>query len=169
MDEIALWEQVHCCFDEDDGSLPSVAIESLSASEVGLIFEAFTREGRVTTEEPVFHDQQTDQMLPLNSVSNAAKLVGDLKASPFHLAFGGVTSNGQELPELGVLFFQDSIAVDYRMGKAWDSTKVLAFFTWLKHLVGLTESGKVVACTSDGPPSPEKFDAAWQAFLPVGL
>lgn len=169
MNESALWEVVHCCFDEDDGSLPTIAIESLSASEIELVFETLIREGRILTEEPFFHDQQTDKMLPLNSVPNAAKLVAEFKASPFHVIIGDICINGQELPELGIFFFQDSIAVDYRMGGEWNAAKVFAFFVWLKHLISLTESGKVITCTQDGPPSPEAFDAAWQTFLSVGL
>lgn len=160
-----LWNQVHRCFDADDGSLPSIAIESLSPSDLSLIYETLTRDGRVSSVDPVFHDKQSDSMLLLNSVANAAKLVAEYKASPFHLTFSGISSNNRELPELGVFFFQDSISIDYRMGAVWDSALVFAYFAWLKHIVRMTESGKLAACTSDGPPYPEEFDRAWHAFL----
>ncbi len=102
MNEKDLWKHVHCCFDSDDGSLPSIAIEPLRVSEIALIFQILTLEGRIVSESPEFHDQSTDQMRRLESVSNAAKLVAEFKASPFHLVFEGIRSGSQELPELGL-------------------------------------------------------------------
>lgn len=169
MNENVLWEAVRICFHEDDGSLPTIEVEPLRISEIELIFEMLIREGEVTSDDPVFYDQQIDKLLPITSVPNAAKLVAKSEASPFHMAFEGICCNGQELPELGFFFFQDCIAVDYRMGQTWNSAKVFAFFVWLKDFLSLTESAKVKASSSEGPPSPEIFNAAWQEFLSGGL
>ncbi|MCG6157277.1 hypothetical protein [Rubinisphaera margarita] len=165
MDKDALWDIVHGCFDEDDGSLPSIAIQPLTPEEIALIFEIFVREGRITTEEPAFHDQQSDKLIPLDSVKNAASLVANYKASPFHLVVRDICFRGHQLPELGMFVFQESIEVDYRMGDDWDATTVFAFFEWLKYLVGQTKNGELAACTREGPPFSEQFDEAWHRFM----
>jgi len=164
MNESTLWNYVHICFDDNDGSLPSIDIENLDAAEIAHIFEVLMLEGKAQLEEAEFYSLENNSMKSINSVSNAARLVPEFKASPFHLVFSGFHVNGREIPELGVFFFQDSISIDYRMGKNWNAYNLYAFFVFLNRIVKMTKQGQVIASVSDGPPYPECFNNAWKLF-----
>jgi hypothetical protein len=133
-----LWESLHDLFDTDDGSLPDVYIENLN-SEAIVQGYALLREraSHIVTHDPSFWSIHDGKDCPLESVPNAAALVVSFQADPFHVVFGGITAGGCVVPDLGVFVFQESLALDYRMGPEWGPPQLEAFFHLLMELTFL--------------------------------
>jgi hypothetical protein len=159
-----LWEQVRDCFTYDDGSLPTIEIYNLTQEEVGDLYGA-TREGtRIASEEAMFWDLTSEQERHLDEVGNAGALVAAGKAAPFHFAIDGLGGPGCSVPCIGVHVFQDSIALDYRMGKDWGKKEVWCFFVWLRDLMSRTSAG-MIRLGDERPPAGDTLIAALGAFL----
>lgn len=159
-----LWGKVKVCFEIDDGSLPTIEIRDLGSSDVARIYSLIRDESRLVSKHSYFWDTNLKLERHLDDVKNAAELVTENGAEPFHFNVENLTSNGVTLPCLGVHVFQDSIAIDYRMGKSWNLQKVYAFFSWLKEIVELAGGASVVPASSEGPPCPDVFIKAWMEF-----
>jgi hypothetical protein len=160
-----LWQRVKSCFEDDDGSLPAIAIEALSGNEVGSLYEWIRANSRLYNNGFMFWDNGLDRERQLDEVPNAAILVAQYLADPFHFSVEGLTIDGVPLPCLGVFVFQDSIEFDYRMGADWGPPQVVAFFRLLKRLLSATKHGIVAPAECEGPPYPQDFTDAFNAFV----
>lgn len=159
-----LWEELRPCFTTDDGSLPTIEIQHLTETEVGQLYLAIREGSRVVSQEATFWDSSAEKDCSLDDVSNAAFLVADGQASPFHFAIGVGGTPEVQMPCLGVHIFQDSIAIDFRMGKEWGKDEVWSFFSWLRSLLSKTRGG-ALNIGAEGPPEPERFMRAWSRFV----
>jgi hypothetical protein len=159
-----LWDRVRQCFERDDGSLPTIELQSLTASEIAGIYSLIREQSRVVSQDATFWDVRAAADRALDEVLNAAQLVSAGHASPFHFAVEGVAHGGTTIPCLGIQVFRDTIAVDYRMGPEWGVSRVFAFFSWLKSLIAGTRDGIVVPSSTEAPADPEAFKAAWDSF-----
>jgi hypothetical protein len=122
------------------------------------------RQGTRLVSEATFWDERQARDRPLDDVANAAELVNAEQAAPFHFVIEGATALGIQMPAIGVHVFQNSIAIDYRMGSDWNAASVLAFFTWLSGLLSGSRHGTLTLDESEGPPDPKAFMAAWKQF-----
>lgn len=159
----ALWVRVRGCFETDDGSLPTLDLEDLSAAEHSAVYETIRRQTRLAS-DATFWDQQQRRDRKLDEVANAATLVRAEQAAPFHFVVEGATGPAGELPPLGVHIFQDTISIDYRMGSDWNPSRVFGFFTWLSELLSSTRRGTLRPNATEGPPDRQAFEAAWMQF-----
>ena len=159
-----LWSKVHDCFETDDGSLPAVELQRLTPLEVGRLYSLIRASSQIVDEDPSFWDEEAGMSRALDDVPNAGLLVALGKASVFHFVAEGLSANGALIPALGVQVFQDTIAVDYRMGGEWNERSVFAFFSWLDNLISETAEGILAPSTPEGPPAPDAFMAAWDLF-----
>lgn len=160
-----LWDHVGCCFREDDGSLPGIEIRNLAPDEIAQIYAWIRSHSVVESLAPTFWDNRHQTDRPIDSVPNAAHLVATGEAAPFHFAVNGLSVQQVLIPCLGIFVFQDTIALDYRMGRAWQPEQVFAFFSLLRLLVKLSAAGTVHPEAGEGPPYPEAFSVAWAYFL----
>ncbi len=160
-----LWDLVGCCFSEDDGSLPGIEIRNLAPDEVAHIYAWIRSNSVVASLAPAFWDNREEVDRPIDSVPNAALLVATGQAAPFLVAVNGLTVDRVTIPCLGIFVFQDTIALDYRMGSAWQPEQVFAFFSLLRHLVLFSAAGTIHPASNEGPPYPEAFAVSWACFL----
>ena len=118
-----LWEQVKDCFDTDDGSLPGIEIQKLSPAGVAAIYAMLRRRSQVVgTAE--FWSLAKEASVPVDSLLNAAALVAVGEAEAFHHCIENLISADVKLPVLGVFVFNDTIELDYRMGRDWGPAEV---------------------------------------------
>ena len=160
-----LWSIVSPCFICDDGSLPEIELKKLSVSEIGDIYSGIRQNSTLVNKEQSFWDIESQSEKNLDEVSNAAILVPERKAEPFHFCVSNFLYCDTKLPCLGFFIFQEEIAIDYRMGVEWGPEQVFTLFSWLKAIVNSTKNGVVTPAANDGPPHPDKFIKAWENFL----
>jgi hypothetical protein len=165
MNPLELWDIVFPCFENNDGSLPNIELHNLLKEEIGIIYEKIRENSTVVTERPVFWNKKLQSEQHIDDVTNAALLVPQRQAEPFHFCVSGLSYQLIEIPALGFYIFQDIIAIDYRMGNQWGAKQVFSFFSLLKELVDLTERGSLTCFVNDGPPNPKIFQDAWENFL----
>ena len=51
-----LWDRVRQCFERDDGSLPTIELQSLTASEIAGIYSLIREQSRVVSQDATFWD-----------------------------------------------------------------------------------------------------------------
>lgn len=160
-----LWSKARVNFETNDGSLPTVEIRSLTAEEVAGLYAWIRSQSHLASENTTFWDFDAEQDRPVDDVPNAAALVPSGRAAPFHFAVEGIQADGATIPCLGVHVFQETLAIDYRMGPEWSSENVRAFYRWLHSAVARTQHGVLVPADGEAPPEPELFMAMWNAIL----
>ncbi len=130
-----LWDIIREYFDTDDGSLPEIQIQNLSARELAAAYELIRAGSKIVGERPVFWHKGNNAELLLDDVPNAAALVADFQAEPFHFVVEGLSFDGATIPTLGIFVFQQAIALDYRMGSHWGEPEVRALFGLVRRIV----------------------------------
>src|SRR5262249_8158556 len=153
--------QVSRSFDTDDGSLPGIEITNLSPDGVTTIYTMLRARSRLAGEAPEFWSRNQGTSLPVDSVPNAAALVAAETAEPFHHCIAGLVAAGVELPVLGVFVWQDTVELDYRMGREWGPSQVAGFFELLRDCCALDPSAVVKPAECEGPPYSKQFAEAW--------
>jgi len=113
---------------------------------------------------PEFWSRSQAVSIPVDSVPSAATLVASGEAEAFHHCIAGVVSAGVELPVIGVFVWQDTIELDYRMGKEWGPHQVAGFFELLRECCALDPGASVVPAKGEGPLYPDQFVNAWRRF-----
>jgi len=86
-----LWNDLHDLFDADDGSLPEIWITNLSADGISTIYTLIWTVATTLPGEPAFWDKRREQASLLGSVPNAARLVAENVAEPFHFIAHGIS------------------------------------------------------------------------------
>lgn len=163
-----LWKELHYLFDTDDGSLPEIWIKNLSHEGVAAIFAFLQRDCGDIANSAVFWSLEDQQEQPINSVPNAADLVVQARAEPFHFVCEGLTYEGVVLPDIGVFVFGDQIALDYKMGKEWDAVKLNALFGILKEVKGIDSRAKISIEAYALPQVRKQFERTWRRFSEAG-
>jgi len=160
-----LWEQVIECFNTDDGSLPGIEITKLSAEGVAGIYALLRSRSKLVGEPPVFWSCSEEKSLLVDSVPNAAALVASGQAEPFHHCIDRLIASDVELPILGVFVWQDTVELDYRMGKEWGQNQIAGFFELLRDCCKIDPNAIVVPADFEGPPFPEQFARTWASYI----
>lgn len=160
----SLWAQVSQCFATDDGSLSGIEISRLSPGGVSALYAMLRRRSRLEGEPPEFWSRTAEASLPVDSMPDAAALVAEGQAEPFHHCISGLIAGGVELPTLGVFVWQHTIELDYRMGGEWGPSQVAAFFELLRQCCALDAGAVVTPAAFEEPPYPERFVQAWSSY-----
>ncbi len=100
----------------------------------------------------------------VDSVPDAAKLVAEEDAEPFHHCIEGIVAAGVVLPVLGVFVWQDCVELDYRMGQEWGLAQIAGFFELLRDCCELDPAATVAPAEWEGPPQPDCFLRTWLAY-----
>ncbi len=164
MNKNELWSLVHSCFDEDDGSFPSFEIDCLDVQSISDLYLLLRTKSKMLTNNPTFWDVEQKIIKTLDAVENAATLVALFKAEPFYFCVENLIVDNITLPCLGIYVFQESVAIDYKMGSDWNSDTVYGLFLFLKKIVTKYKGSKISPSESEGPPNPEIFMEAFKKF-----
>jgi len=165
MEAELLWKELHHQFDTDDGSLPEIWIMNLSRQGVAAIFSYLQHACQTIANSAVFWSREDQQDKPVNSVANAAALVVEGRAEPFHCVCHGLSYEGVVLPDIGVFVCDDQIAIDYRMGQEWNALKLKALFGMLKKLKDIDIGAEVCLEYTALRQQRKHFEATWERFL----
>ena len=168
MEPEELWKELHYLFDTDDGSLPEIWIMNLSHEGVVAIFASLQLACGAIANSAVFWSVEDQQEQPINSVPNAADLVVQARAEPFHFVCQSLTYEGVVLPDIGVFIFGDQIALDYRMGKEWDAVKLNALFGILKEVKRIDSGARISIEDYALPQVRKQFETTWRRFSEAG-
>ncbi|MES2982644.1 MAG: hypothetical protein V4727_10050 [Verrucomicrobiota bacterium] len=160
------WRISNCNFTADDGSLPGIDFTCLTPESVRAITDHFFRFGKLLHEDATFWDNRIEQDVKISQVVDLGELVTSGAASSFHCCFTGISWNNVELPVLGLFVFEDSIEIDYRMGKEWLPEKVNAFFELLAHFISIAPETLVKSTECEGLRDPENFYEALDHYAP---
>lgn len=166
MNATELWNKLQDLFDPDEGSLPEICLTNLSGPEVERAFGLLWSLGKnVTKGGGTFRDKQRYEDRPVESVENAAALVVQGIAEPFHVVLGGITLHGATIPDLGMLVCADGIYFDYRKGGAWGPAELNALFACFCRIQAIVP-GLQVALWDMFPAEPQRlFREVWQEYL----
>ena len=120
-------------FQEDDGSLPDIELDNLSGDEVILGYEIIRNSStHISSKDSTYWSIVKEKDIPILFTDNPATKVISDDAEPFHLCFGGIKSpTGKTIPDLGLFVFQNSLALDYKMGEDWNKDAIDGLFELL--------------------------------------
>lgn len=153
-------------FREDDGSLPALEFAKLSPPSVVRIYDYFRANGQCVTDAPTVWDESLQEDVPLFSIEKPCQLLHDGRIAPFHCCFGGISINGTTVPDLGIFVFPDSVEIDFRMGRCWNTRNVDAFFRLLALFKTLAPEATMRSAHMEGLHDEKAFLAALKTYLP---
>jgi len=164
---IANWSQLRHLFIEDDGSLPDVFVDNITASDIKKIVEWV--ESRCDCEPFLVWDLQSQTNQHLTSPSQAVELFQSGKIESFRFPASDIAIGDHSLPTLGFGIYSDKcLEFDYRMGTEWTDSKIQAFFKFMTAIITLSPSAQIGRCEEGCYPnfSPE-FAAALASFSDI--
>ncbi len=158
-----LWHEIRACFEQDDGSLPSIELNNVSPDGVASIYRMVLERSFVQGSPRTFWNRAAGREDELDSVDNPASLVATGVADTFHLVLAYQPSNGVTMPELGFTVWPDGVEFDYRMGFDWGPEQVSAFFDLLYQCIK-QDAAAVLSLELDGPAQPQHFMSVWERY-----
>jgi hypothetical protein len=165
MEAQQLWKELHDLFDTDDGSLPEIQIQNLSSDEVITIFDYLKNACHHLSNNARFWSVEDQESKPINFVPNAAALVTQGRAEPFHVLCHGLSYGGEVIPDLGVFVFDDQISLDYRMGAEWNAARLKALFGTLRQIKQLAPAVKIGLEKNVLREVGVRFEVTWKKYL----
>jgi hypothetical protein len=165
MDSSDVWGNLHDLFDCDDGSLPEIELTNLTGNHIGDVFLYLTNQGQdITINGALFWDKITNQSRSITSVDNAASLVVQYLAEPFHMVIGNLKSKKIIIPPLGLFVFQESISLDYRKGSHWNPENIAALLELLCEINRIAPEVQISLQEGESQSIQDKFKILWQQF-----
>lgn len=131
-----LWNQVHHIFDVDVGSFPEICICGLSANQVSNAYLFIRQIAGFVVGSPRFFNRETGCEMGIDEVENAARLVCEQKASPFHFMLRNLKHEPGIVHELGVFILDNAIALDYEKGPLWGEREIEALLQIIRKIMG---------------------------------
>lgn len=161
-----LWDYVQRCFilDEEGDWLPTVQLVDLSEHEISSIYHWIQAASQFATSKPCLWHDGEQRSIPLDELSDPARLVASRSAAPFGFAVKGIHIDDVALPTLGIEVYQSSIGINYSLKDHWTADIVYAFFSMLSRLLKLTKRGYLSLDTMGPPLDPARFLEAWCIF-----
>ena len=159
-----LWDQLHDCFDTNDGSLPEFRVTYFDRQAMVKGFRLLRDRAANINESASFWSVTDEADRAIDSVPNAAALVVSGEAEAFHFVACGIRSGATVLPDLGVFVFDDELALDYRMGPDWGPAKLCAFFDLVADLTSLDSDATLSFAEQYYPGADKRLTSAWRKF-----
>jgi hypothetical protein len=134
------WKPVQEVFSYNDGSLPDINFDFANTRVVADAYAVVQRQASVLTSVDAYYWSKSKQKeCPISFRDNPAELVLRGEAEPFHVVFGGITSDaGHKIPDLGVFVLADDyLALDYRMGPEWSQEAIEGLFVLMERISSL--------------------------------
>ncbi len=158
------WEQVRTIFENDDGSLPSVLIDSLSTREVRAIYRrirSFAGPAKQGDKPATVWSEDEQAEVLIDQLEDLIALLERDNASA-SFVLDDVVYQEQSMPILGISVTSAEIDVNYRMGKEWNEARSLLFFSLLHELAMLVDDPRVRPGREMLPDAEKVFMTAWQ-------
>jgi hypothetical protein len=133
-------ETVRQIFLTDDGSLPDINFDYRGAAVAADAYQLIQRHASsLASVRPNYWSKSRSCECSIKLGDNPAQLVFGGEADPFHVVFGGLTSNaGVPIPDLGVFVLGvDFVALDYRMGEHWTDAAIYGLLQLMSDLASL--------------------------------
>ncbi|CAG0928201.1 hypothetical protein TFLX_00797 [Thermoflexales bacterium] len=163
-----LWNELHDLFDDDDGGLYDIWITNLTPLAIVNIYTLLCTAASIIPNQPTFWDKHRDQVRALESVPNAAQLVVNDEAEPFHFLVQGIVFGNVILPDLGVFVSPDMITLDYRKGPEWRSTTLHALFDLFAQIQRNEPAAKITLPDMVLPTVRQRFEQALTHYVTQG-
>lgn len=145
-----LWVELRDLFDTDDGSLPEVVFIDPPRGALQPLFAFLMGRGTVDADrDATLWDPTLEADVPITDVPDAGERVATGNLPSFHVVFNGIEVDGITIPPLGAFFFEDELALDYRMGDEW-TPPVLAAFARLLDAMRALAPGVELQARPDG-------------------
>ena len=156
------WDRLRWLFDTDDGGLYDIRLKGLDEAGLVKAFEFIRSRARITPDALFWHTGlQKDQRVA--DYPDAARLVVQAVAEPFHVLATGMEFDGSVIPDLGVFVWTDELTLDYRMGPEWGRPQLMALFELLRQLAsasgGRVSRGRHTMANVDA-----QFVSEWKAY-----
>jgi hypothetical protein len=130
------WDRLRWLFDTDDGGLYDIRLSGLN--EAGLVKAFYFIRSRANiSPDALFWHTGLQQDQGVAEYPDAAQLVAQGVAEPFHVLASSLEFAGVVLPDLGVYLWPDEVTLDYRMGPEWARPQLLALFELLRQLTAV--------------------------------
>ncbi len=129
-----LWNETHHLFDVDDGSFPEICICGLSADQVSSAYSFIRKIADFIVGGPRFFNCKTNCEMGLDEVENAARLVCEKKANPFHFMTRSLRYADGRVNELGVFILDNAVALDYEKGPIWGEREIETLLHIILHI-----------------------------------
>jgi hypothetical protein len=160
------WDRLRWLFDTDDGGLYDIRLSGLEEAGLVKAFEFIQSHATIGPDALFWHiGLQQDQRV--SEYRDAARLVAQGLAEPFHVLATGIEFAGVVLPDLGAYVWPDEVTLDYRMGPQWAEPQLLALFELL-HQLNAVAGGRVGLGRHVLPHVDAQFVSEWQAYC-VGV
>lgn len=140
-------------------------VTHLSPKGIADVYAFIRANSTIVSANPVFWHVTQQQEIPLDAVPNAAALVVERMAEPFHVVISGLRFQDTIVPDLGMFIFQDQIAFDYRMGQEWGEAQVMALFELLWQICNIDLQAKIGLEEGVNPEVKRRFQDAWSTSL----
>jgi hypothetical protein len=123
----------------------------------------FIRSRASMSQDALFWHNALQQDQRVVDYPDAARLVAQGEAAPFHTLASGLAFDGVVIPDLGVFVWADELTLDYRMGPEWGGPQLLALFELLRQLAFAT-AARVSLGQHVLPHVDAQFVSEWQAY-----
>jgi hypothetical protein len=139
-----LYEAISLLFEEDDGSLPEVQIDGITADEAQAMLDVLLGLADPLRPEQTVWDEERDAPLPIADYPDAGRRAADGRLTALHVVLTGLRSGETDLPDLGVSIWRGTFALDYHGGPDWSPPVLSAFVELLCALLDLSADGQLV-------------------------
>ncbi len=159
------WQITSVNFRDDDGSLPTIVFDHVKPASVKKLYRFIRENGQCVSKSPTVWDNRHCADVPLMSIDDPCDWLQAGRADAFHCCFGGISMHGTVIPDLGIFVWENKIEIDFRMGKAWNSENVDAFFRFLAYLHSLAPESRIRSDELDQLTDEKSFMAALHPYL----
>ncbi len=162
--KISPWSEIKDLFEHDDGSLPDIYVENLTAQEIESIYGWVLSLTEIYG-EPTLWSIKENKDVPLASYKNPAQDFNAGEVETFHHTLKEFAINGITIPMLGIRVGEDAIDFDYRMGKEWGEKQVEALFNFLAQIKDKAITAKIFQADEGCYEKPNaKFAKAFEQY-----
>ena len=159
-----IWNELHHLFDEDDGSLPDIFVEGISAEESVEIY-SWVLSLTKPYGEPCLWSIEEERDIRITDIPNPALYYTQGKAESFRHGLEKFSFSEVEIPQLSICIGESSVEFDYRMGKEWGSKELLALFEFLYRIKCIAPKAKIVQAYEGGYDNPnQEFSNVFEAY-----
>ena len=136
------FDKVRAILHTNDGSLPDINFDFWQKPVAGDAYALIQRRAtHLAMENPYYWSKNRSEESPIRFGENPAITFLEGDAEVFHVIFGGLRSKGgAPVPDLGFFVLGPGfIAIDYRMGPAWDTPAIIGLFEIMLDLKSLSD------------------------------
>lgn len=156
------WDRLRKLFDTDDGGLYEIRLAGLDEEGLVAAFE-FIRSRSNIVPDGLFWHKALQQDRRVADYPDAARLVAQGIAEPFHTLARAPEFAGTVIPDLGIFVCPDELTLDYRMGPEWGRPQLIALFELLRQVTAVA-GGHVGLGRHALPQVDADFVGEWRAY-----